>query len=374
MKQKNKSLWGLIKENKIKSFVIVIGVLFFVTAVTGGIVYGKLHEYYQQSNYVADEEPKTEKIIEEIYEEPEDEELREIHEQMAKYSSGEPITTAGNVYNILLVGIDKVKVREDNGANSDSMILVSINYETKEISMISLMRDMYVDIPGVGHRKLNAAYANGGAQLLMETVQENLRVQVDRYIVVAFKDMVNIVDEIGEIYITFTDREAKSANETITSMCKKLKLSDKLDEYLLPSGGTYACNGIRAVAYARIRKVGNADYQRTSRQREVLSKLVSNLKQMDIDDLDRLANKLLPSITHNIPESEYWGLVVRAPEMLGYQIKQDRIPYDNMFQGRNGSLVPFWDETITKLKGTLYSAKITLPATSNNSDEMNTGE
>ena len=218
--------WQFIKENKIKGFIIVFGVIFFSTMVVGGVVYGKLHEYYLKSNYVAPTPMPTsspsppQKEESQAEEEPEvvDEELRKIHEQMAKYSSNEPITTAGNVYNILLVGIDKVRVKENSGANSDSMILVSINYETKEISMISLMRDMYVNIPGIGHRKLNAAYANGGAPLLVETVKENLRVQIDRYIVVAFKDMVNIVDEIGEIYITFTDDEARSANETITSM------------------------------------------------------------------------------------------------------------------------------------------------------------
>ena len=75
---------------------------------------------------------------------------------------------------------------------------------------------------------------------------------------------------------------------------------------------------------------------------------------MSIADIDRLANELLPKITHNIPEGEFWGLVVKAPEMLSYGLKQDRIPYDNMFYGRNGSLVPDWEKTVAKLKETLY--------------------
>lgn len=365
-------MWGalrkfgnLIREHKVRTAIAIIGMVIFASVLTGNYVYGKLQGYYNQSNYVASVPTPT--ALPGITkppkptEEPVDEEMRKIHEQMDKYSKDEPITTAGNVYNILLVGIDKVKVKKDNGANSDSMILISLNYETKKMNMISLMRDMYVSIPRIGHRKLNAAYANGGAPLLMETIQENLRIQVDRYIVVSFGDMVNIVDEIGKIHITFTDDEARSANETITSMCEKMGLEDKIEEYTFDKGGTYECNGIQAVAYARIRKVGNADYERTERQREVLSKLLSKLKQMRIDDLDRLANKLLPSITHNIPEDEYWGLVVKAPSLLGYEIKQDRIPYDNMFQGNYGSLVPVWDKTIAKLKETIYGTTNAMP-------------
>ena len=76
----------------------------------------------------------------------------------AQYASTEPITTDGNVYNIMLVGLDTT----DKGwiGNSDSMILISVNYRLEQISMISLMRDTHVMIPGIGYRKLNATYPN----------------------------------------------------------------------------------------------------------------------------------------------------------------------------------------------------------------------
>ena len=353
-----KRIFCWIKEHKLRTVLTVLAVLFVLVGVVVGIVFAKLHSYYQQSNYVESTPipTKAAKAIEEPPEEEEDEEMREIKAQMEKYRSEEPITTDGNVYNILLVGIDKVNVKKnnENGANSDSMILVSLNYETKEINMISLMRDTYVHVPGIGNRKLNAAYSNGEAPLLLETITENFKIQVDRYIVVAFKDMVNIIDLIGNITIEFSDKEALSANETIKTMCENMGMKDKIEEYQFTEGGVYECNGIQAVAYARIRKVGNADYQRTERQREVLAKIFTKLKQMRIEDLDRLANKLLPNITHNVPESEYWGLIVKAPEMLSYDLKQERIPYDNMFHSRNGSLVPQWDDTVVRLKETLY--------------------
>ncbi|HIV12644.1 MAG TPA: LCP family protein, partial [Candidatus Pullilachnospira stercoravium] len=127
---------------------------------------------------------------------------------------------------------------------------------------------------------------------------------------------------------------------------------------LIPGEGTYECNGMQAVAYARIRKVGNADYQRTERQREVLMKLLDKVKTMSLEDIDRLANELLPMLTHNIPESEFWGLLAKAPELLGYTIVQDRVPYDGLFQSVNGNLVPEWEETIQRLKSTIYGEDI----------------
>lgn len=115
---------------------------------------------------------------------------------------------------------------------------------------------------------------------------------------------------------------------------------------------------MQAVAYARIRKVGNSDYQRTERQREVLLKLLDKVKAMSFEDLDRLATRLLPLLTHNVPESEFWGLLAKAPTLMKYKIISDRIPYDGMYHGYNGDLVPDWEPTVRKLKETIYGADV----------------
>ena len=237
------------------------------------------------------------------------------------------------------------------------MILLSVNDEKKQISMVSLMRDTCVDIPGIGYRKLNAAYANGGGPLLVETVTENFKVNVDRYMAVSFKDMIDIIDAIGSITLTFTEKEAANANQTMEHMCQNMNIEDRYPEYMIPGEGTYECQGIQAVAYARIRKVGNSDYQRTERQREVLTKLTQKIRQMSIGEIDKLANRLLPLVTHNIPENEFWGLLGKVPSMLHYQLVKDRIPYDGMFVSQNEKLVPDWEETVAKLQEMLYDAK-----------------
>lgn len=352
--------------SKKKKALIVVGIFLILIVLIGGLVYYMGHRYYTKTNYVTDEE--VQKMIEkqkeeqaqetedteETQEEEIDPELLEAQQNMAQYASTEPITTDGNVYNIMLVGLDTT----DKGwiGNSDSMILISINYRLQQIAMISLMRDTHVMIPGIGYRKLNATYPNGGGPLLTQTVEENYKIDVDRYVTVDFGSMIDIIDEIGTIEITFTPKEAENANKSIKQQCRILGLKSK--KYLIPGEGTYECNGMQAVAYARIRKVGNSDYQRTERQREVLLKLLDKVKAMSFEDLDRLATRLLPLLTHNVPESEFWGLLAKAPTLLNYKIISDRIPYDGMYHGYNGDLVPDWEPTVRKLKETIYGADV----------------
>lgn len=354
--------------SKKKKAGIVVLVILLILAAAAGTIYFLGHRYYAKTNFLSDEEAveliekqkaerkaeqeKTAAVEETAPEEEEeiDPELLEAQRNMAKYASSEPITTDGNVYNIMLVGLDTTK--DDFVGNSDSMILISINYRLHKISMISFMRDLHVHIPNVGYRKLNAAFPNGGGPLLLETIEENFKIDINRYATVDFGNMIDIVDAIGPIEITFTEKEAENANKSIKQQCRILKLKSK--KYLIPGEGTYLCNGMQTVAYARIRKVGNADYQRTERQREVLMKLLENIKAMDLDELDKLATKLLPMVTHNVPESEFWGLLAKLPTLLTYNIEQDRIPYDGKFHSYNGNLVPDSESTVRRLKETLY--------------------
>lgn len=305
------------------------------------------------------------------------EEESEMIEELREFASSEPITTDGSVYNVLLIGVD----RRDSSwyGNSDTMMLLSINEEAEKLNLISLMRDTYVDIPGIGMRKLNAAHANGGGELLLETVTENYKVQVDRYITVDFSSMIDIVNTIGSITIEMSDAEVKVANGYITDMCNQMDLD--ASDYLIPGGGEILCDGIQALGYSRIRYVGNADYQRTERQRLVLSKLLEKVKESSLVDLYELANVLVEKVSHNLPEDEFWGLLLEAPKLLKYELVQDRIPYDNMYEviyvkGQD-MLVPDWPETIQRLKATLYgedAAETEMAETETDTTETETAE
>ena len=158
------------------------------------------------------------------------------------------------------------------------------------------------------------------------------------------------------VELTLSDDEVRVANNYITEMCNLRKLDP--NSYYFIKGGTKTCSGIQAVAYARIRYVGNADYQRTERQRTVLTKMMEKIKDMSLPELYSFAEDVLPLVTHNIPEDEMWSLLAKSPSLLQYKLVKDRIPYDNMYKviyvKKQDMLVPDWEQTIAKLKETLY--------------------
>ena len=280
-------------------------------------------------------------------------ELNEIHQQMNQLSDVDTVEDE-DVYNLLLVGVDR-RDKTWNG-NSDSMMLVSINHTAKRVSVVSLMRDTYVDIPGYGYNKLNAAYALGGGPLLTETITDTYKVDVSRYAAVDFENMIQIIDALGGIDLEMTDAEVEVANGYMLDMCNTLGLNGY--DYVLPGGGVYHCNGVQALAYARNRYVGNSDYARTERQRYVISQIIEEVKRMDVAQLTQFVKDVLPLVTHNVEESEIWDLVTKAPEILQYKFVQDRIPYDNMYDviyvDSQDMLVPQWETTIEKLHNTIY--------------------
>lgn len=254
------------------------------------------------------------------------------------------------LYNIMLIGVDR---RDDSWeGNSDTMMLVSVNEEKEQISIISMMRDMGVNIPGIGVRKMNAANANGGAELVLETVQANFDVDVERYASVDFEDLIAIVDAVGGVELTMSDEEAEQVNNEVTYLCGLQELDPT--SYYLPGGGTYLCNGMQAVNYARIRFVGNSDYERTERQRTLVTGILEKVKGLDAANLLKLTQEILENVEHNIPISEWMQLVWKAEEMLQYEIVTDRIPYDGLFYSEGELLMPEWDATLERLYATLY--------------------
>ena len=344
------------------SLVVVIIIALIASAIFAVCVIAK--NLYDDTNYVSDDNAMDNyEAVEDIEEiDPEDakgetltsDEESDLEAQMQDWANAEEITNDKNVYNVLLIGVDR---REASWAgNSDSMILISLNYNKKQISMISLMRDTYVNIPGVGMRKLNAAHANGAGPLLLKTVTQNYKIQVDRYASVDFNGMIKIIDEVGGVDLTLSQAEVDVANKYIAEMCYFRGESPAKHYY--KSAGAQHCSGIQAVAYARIRYVGHADYQRTERQRTILTKIFEKAKTMSVTELYNFANEVMPYVTHNIPEDEMWNVLAKAPSILGYDLVKDRIPYDGLYKtayiNRQDMLVPYWPETIKKLKETIY--------------------
>ena len=151
------------------------------------------------------------------------------------------------VVNILLVGADKNN-DEQNKKNverrSDSMMIATIDIKHNKLKVTSLMRDMYVDIPGYGRNKLNAAYSFGGIKLLYKTLATNFGISMDGYAEVSFDAFVNVIDQIGGVTLELTESEAKNLNNTNYIKRKK---------YRNLKVGKQKLNGYQALGYCRIR-------------------------------------------------------------------------------------------------------------------------
>lgn len=232
------------------------------------------------------------------------------------------------VTNILLIGSD-TRDEEERG-RTDSMILLSINRGTKEITLTSLMRDSYVEIPEHGWDKLNAAYRYGGAELLMDTVEHNLDVRVDRYAYVSFFSFIEIVDAVGGIDIDLSDEEAQGMTDPMAEQNKYLG-NEKGTDYLTSGGKGVHLNGNQALAYARLRYVGNADFERTERQRTVITKIIDRAKTLDPLALDNFLKVCAKNLTTNMNKTEMYVFFYKLLFSIKYEMSQLRIPPEDAY-------------------------------------------
>lgn len=233
------------------------------------------------------------------------------------------------VINILLIGNDS----RENGTDgrSDAMILLSVSNRTNTIHMISLLRDMYVEIPGHDGNRLNAAYAYGGPELLMETIEQNFDIHVNRYMLVNFEAFANLVDAVGGVDLELTNDEVQYVNGYLVEynmLTGRPEGTDYLDTSL---SGMIHLNGPQALAYSRNRYIGT-DFARTERQRKVLSSILKELPKAVVTNPRQLAEGLLSNLTTNLTKKECFSLGTQAGSWLAYDMVQTSIPVEGSYR------------------------------------------
>ena len=242
--------------------------------------------------------------------------------------SSEPMKEDG-VTNILLIGNDSRSQGEDG--RRDAMILLSISNKTKKIHMTSLLRDMYVEIPGRDGNRLNAAYAYGGPTLLLETIEQNLGIKVNRYVLVNFQAFANLVDAVGGVDLELSNEEVKWVNAYLNEY-NLLEGRDITTDYLDESlSGVIHLNGPQALAYCRNRYIGT-DFERTNRQRKVISAIVEKMPGTLATNSGELIEGLFPQLTTNLTQSECYSLSLQASKFLTYEIVQSSIPIEGSYK------------------------------------------
>lgn len=231
------------------------------------------------------------------------------------------------ITNILLLSSD-ARPGEDV-SRSDSIMILTIDNINKKLKVTSLMRDMLVKIDGHGEEKLNHAFAYGGPTKTIETIQNNFGIKLHNYVIVDFNAFVKVIDAINGIEVTIKDYELDELNKYILD-------GGGSEKDLLPSPGTYNLNGYQALSYARIRKVGNGEYERTERQRAVLQIALEKVKDMSTVKLVSLLNELFPYIKTNISlgnAMDYGFTALNVGKNCNFEIEQFRVPIDSISKG-----------------------------------------
>jgi len=241
-----------------------------------------------------------------------------------------------SMYSILLVGSDR-RDGSWNG-NSDTMIVVTVNPELKKIFLVSYMRDLYADVPGQGVHKLNYAYAYGGASLLTQTLEENYGIGIDNYMAADFAGMTAIADAFGGIDIEIRDEEVSSLNGIAAGVSRVIGADPSA--HTVSGGGYRHLDGVLTVAFARIRNVGYYDFERTERQRRILTALGQQVDLRDTAALLSLAKTVLENTDSDLDAAAFTRLVLLIPNISEYELVSSRVPFDGTFYIRNEILTP----------------------------------
>ncbi len=296
-KKKHKSLTGKIIRRVIFSLLILFLILFGIYSCTSLAVIRKI-------NYVEDgDRTRNDDAISRSY-----------------------------VTSVLIIGTDGRS--DDDRGRSDSMILVSFNSKTNETTLTSFLRDSYVEIPEYGWGKLNWAYSYGGAELLMDTIEGNFDVRIDNYISVNFVTFASIIDAAGGIDMEITDDEANEINVILRNEVNEI-MGDAPNADFVPNGGNVHLSGKQALCYSRIRYVGKSDFERTSRQRRVITALIKKAAKKGPSFIKEVSDSAMPHLTTNMPTGKLYLLSLKLPFALRYDTKQIQIPAEGTYSGED---------------------------------------
>lgn len=264
---------------------------------------------------------------------------------------------------IALYGVDSRDSNLDTGTNSDAIILLSINKDTKEVKMVSVYRDTLLQIQSDSQttHKVNYAYQLGGALMSINTLNANLDLAISDYITVDFNAMADIINALGGVEVTVTEDEVNNLNK---NLAEQIGISGKYSEGV-HEAGTKVLNGQQAVAYSRIRSTGKGDITRTMRQRTVLLGLVNKMINADSKMISNLIDVSFSCISTSLTKDEVTSL---AKDIADYKITGNigfPFAYTPMSLDGKGSVIVAADlnANVTALHEYLYGTSGYTPST-----------
>ena len=246
------------------------------------------------------------------------------------------------IKNIALFGIYSA----DGVGRSDSMMIATVDPIHDKLKITSLMRDSYVNIEGHGYDKLNHAYAFGGPELSIKTINQTFGLNVEEFVTVDFASLPKIIDILGGLELNITSEEL----EYINSYIDDINIQDSTYSPHITYAGPQVVDGVQALAYSRIRYTSGGDYERTRRHRTVLEGLFNKALSLSPTQYPTIINQILPYVQTNLGTTDIISLASKVATMGSGTLEQDRFPRDGFCWGENidGIYYLGFDEAVTK--------------------------
>ncbi|HEY5523943.1 MAG TPA: LCP family protein [Clostridium sp.] len=241
-----------------------------------------------------------------------------------------------DIKNIAIFGIDS---SDGQIGRSDSIMILTIDEKHDKLKVSSIIRDSYVEIPGrEGKDKINHAYAfgtasgetNGGPTLAIKTLNKNFNLNIQDFISVNFSSLPKLIDSVGGIQVNITSEELKYINGYVDG----LNTVNNTNSSRISSTGNQQLDGTQALAYSRIRYTSGGDFERSQRQRTVLTALFGKFKSASVTSYPSLLKDLLPLVDTNLTPTDFLSLAMKVNSLSISELAQDRFPRDNYGEGK----------------------------------------
>ena len=218
--------------------------------------------------------------------------------------------------NIALFGLDNRSNGSFDAGNSDVIMIASINNDTKEVRLVSVFRDTFLNVSSDGSynfRKANYAYNKGGAEEAIRMLNRNLDLDIQDYVVVDFQAVTEAIDLLGGVEVEIDAAEAKWMDFYINETAQVTGR----EAHSITQPGTYTLDGVQATPYCRIRYTAGDDFKRAQRQREVISKMVEKAKQANLLTINKIIDSVLDDISTNFTAGE---MISMATQLMSYEL------------------------------------------------------
>ena len=313
-------------KSKTKKILFAVEIIVLLLFIGGLYVYGQLNS-------------KLDKINQPVLD---DSKIKVNQEVQDSIDSQESTLTGYTTY--ALFGIDhRDKNTALGGENSDTIIIASVNNDTKDVKLVSVYRDTLLNLGNDTYSKANAAYAYGEAEQAITMLNTNLDLNISEYATVNFNALTTIIDDLGGLDMDMSYAEIVHMNNYCVETSEEtgkdytpIELPDRPDD-IEAVQYHYHLNGVQATSYCRIRYTASLDMGRTERQRRVIQMIVSKAKSAGLGKIFKIMDDVFPMVTTSMTKDEILQLL---PTLIGYSVDDTTgFPTSYKFSNVKGSIV-----------------------------------